>query len=98
LKHIIHDWNDEKANIILKNCRKALRGKTNGRVLVVDAVLPEVNKPHPAKFVDLEMLVFCGSRERGESEFRRLFAAAGLQLNKIVRTQSRVSVLEAIPV
>src|SRR6185437_2946623 len=58
MKHIIHDWDDDKAAIILKNCRKALAGKPNARILLVESVLPAGNEPHLGKFIDLEMFVF----------------------------------------
>ena len=98
LKHIIHDWNDEKALAILSNCRKALEGKPNGRLLVVEAIIAPGNAPHPAKFIDLEMLVFCGSKERTADEFSQLFAASGFRLTRIVPTQSPASVIEGVPV
>ena len=37
LKGIIHDWNDEAALKILKNCRPAIR--SDGTLLIVEAVL-----------------------------------------------------------
>jgi hypothetical protein len=46
-------------------------------------------------FSDLNMLVLPGGRERSELEFAQLFAAAGLQLTRVVHTRSRVSILEA---
>ncbi len=96
MKHILHDWTNEKAAAILKNCRKALESKPNGKVLVVDAVVAPGNEPHLAKFVDLEMLAFAGGRERSAEEFGGLFAAAGLQLTRIIRTKSPASVIEAV--
>lgn len=95
-KHIIHDWDDEHCIVLLTNMRKAMSG--NGRVLLVEAVIPPGNAPSLAKLLDLEMLHSThGGRERSEGEFAELFAAAGLKLNRIVPTASYFSVVEAIP-
>lgn len=97
MKHIIHDWDDAKAAIILRNCRKALAGKVNAKILLVETVIPRGNEPHLGKFIDLEMMVFPGGRERTEEEFRKLFAASGLRLNRIVPTDAPLWVVEAVP-
>ena len=39
LKSVIHDWNDERSVIILRNCRKAL--PENGTLLLVERIMPE---------------------------------------------------------
>jgi hypothetical protein len=95
MKHIIHDWDDEKATIILKNIRAVL--PKAGRVILLESVIPAGNEPEMGKIIDLEMLVMPGGRERTEAEFRTLFAAAGFELTRIVRTQSALSVVEAKP-
>lgn len=96
LKHIIHDWDDARCVKILTCCRAAMRGA--GRVLVVDAVIPPGDAPHPGKFLDIEMLLATeGGRERTEAEHAALFARAGLTLKRVVPTRGPVSVLEAVP-
>jgi hypothetical protein len=95
MKHIIHDWDDEQAVHILTNCRKALAGKKNARILLVESVIPADNQPHLGKFIDIEMMVFPGGRERTEEEFRQLFAKAGLRLNRVVPTKAPLWVIEA---
>ena len=97
MKHIIHDWPDHKALTLLKNVHAALRGKPSGKLLVVDAVVAPGNEPHFAKFLDLEMMVFCGSRERTAEEFKKLFVAAGFNLTRIIPTKSPVCVIEGLP-
>ena len=83
LKMILHDWDDAKSLAILKNVRKAIAPQ--GRLLVIDAVLPEGNTPSPGKIFDINMLVMTGGRERTEREFRDLFTAAGFELVRVVR-------------
>jgi hypothetical protein len=95
MQHIIHDWDDEPALKILGNCRQALQGQKNGRLLVVDSVIPESPEPHFGKLLDLEMLLMPGGRERTEREFRTLFAKAGFEITRIVPTSRPDSVLEA---
>jgi SAM-dependent methyltransferase len=95
LKHIIHDWDDDRSLRILKNCRRGMpRG---GRLLVVDAVIPPGNAPHFGKLLDLEMLVMTPQgRERTREEFRALFRRAGLRLRRIVPTAAPTSIIEAV--
>jgi hypothetical protein len=95
MKHIIHDWDDEKALTILKNCHRALAGKPKAKVILLDAVIPSGDQPHLGKFIDLEMLLMPGGRERTEEEFRTLFAKAGFQLTRVVPNKSPLAVIEA---
>ena len=94
MKHIIHDWDDEHSLKILRNCREAMT--ENGKVLVVEMIIPPGDAPSPGKFLDLEMLLFLRSFERTEAEYRALFDRAGLELTRIVPTPSPYSVLEGV--
>jgi SAM-dependent methyltransferase len=92
LRHIIHDWNDEKAMLILRNIHRAM--KADGRLLVLETVLPPGNQPSPARFLDLTMMLVPGGQERTEEEYRRLFGDAGFRLTRIIPTSSPISVIE----
>lgn len=94
LSHILHDWNDEQCLTILGHCRKAM--KPNGRLLIVEMVLPLGDAPHPGKILDMVMLVLIGGVERTEAEYARLLDKAGFRLTRVVATQSPVSVVEAV--
>ena len=94
MKYILHDWDDELCVKILENCRRAMA--PNGRVLVVDTVIPPGNDPHWGKLLDINMLVGPGGRERTRSEFVQLFARAGLRLRRIVPTASPLSIVEGV--
>jgi len=100
LKHVIHDWNDERATAILKNCRKVV--PAHGKLLIVEGVYPARIDQSPesrgAAANDLNMLVCTGGRQRSEAEFRDLFAASGFRLTRVVRTTARVCVIQADPV
>lgn len=93
LKKVIHDWNDERAVCILRNCRDAM--KPNGRVLVAETIIPVGNEPNTIKLIDANMLVVTGGVERTKAEYAALFAAAGLRLERVMSTSQPISVLEA---
>jgi hypothetical protein len=94
MRHIIHDWEDEKALTILRNCHRAM--PADGRLLVVESVIPPGNEPFAGKFLDLVMLLIPGGKERTEDEYRILFVQAGFNLSRIVPTGAEVSVIEAV--
>jgi hypothetical protein len=96
LKHIIHDWDDERALTILQNIRKAIQ--PSGRLLVVEVVIAPGNEPSFGKLLDLEMLVLPGGRERTSDEYRDLFAGAGFKLADIHETAAPTSIIEGMPV
>jgi len=93
MKHIIHDWDDERATTILKNIRAAMN--RGGRLILVESVVTAGSQPDFAKLIDLEMLLLPGGRERTEQEFRDLLTDAGFTLTRIVPTKSPLSVIEA---
>ena len=95
LKHIIHDWDDDRAVLILKNIKRAM--KPGGRVILLESVLGPENQPDFGKLIDLEMLLMTGGRERNEEEFKALFARAGYRLTRLVPTASPLAVIEARP-
>ena len=94
MKHIIHDWDDERSIRILKTIHRAM--KDNGKLLLAEMVIPEGNEPHPGKLLDLEMLTSPGGIERTADEYASLFERAGFKLNRIVPTMSPFSVIEGI--
>jgi hypothetical protein len=95
MRHIIHDWDDQKATQILLQVHRALAGR--GKLLLVEGVVQPGNNPSFTKLLDLTMLVIPGGKERTEEEYRVLLAGAGFRLARIVPTQSEISVIEAVP-
>jgi SAM-dependent methyltransferase len=93
LKQIIHDWDDDRATLLLKNCHRALAPA--GKLLLVEMVIPPDNQPSPAQAMDINMLVVLGGRERTEQDYQSLFQAAGFRLERIIQTHSPFSVIEA---
>ena len=96
MRHIIHDWTDEQCLTILGHIRKVI--PKTGRLLVIEMVIKPGNTPQPAKWLDLNMLVLPGGRERTEQEYRELYAKAGFKLERVVPTPTEVSVIEGRPV
>lgn len=94
MKHIIHDWDDDRALQILKNIKNVM--KDGGRVMLVESVITDTNQPDFGKLLDIEMLVSPGGKERTAAEYKDLFARAGLRLTRIVPTKSPYSVIEAM--
>jgi hypothetical protein len=103
LGHIIHDWDDAQAGLILDSLRRAM--SSGARLLVVEYVIPDVDagsSGDPAslgQWLDLHVMVAAGGLERTEAEYRRLFADQGFRLTRIVPTGGAgdVSVIEGVP-
>ncbi|MGO9353129.1 MAG: methyltransferase [Mycobacterium sp.] len=93
LKNIVHDWPDDKAVQILRNVREA--AGPGATVLLVELVIPKHKRDFPGKWVDLEMLLNLGARERTAAEYRDLLSQAGFQVTRVVQTASPLSVVEA---
>ncbi|MSQ96198.1 MAG: methyltransferase [Gemmataceae bacterium] len=96
MRHIIHDWTDEQCHTILSHIRKVI--PKHGKLLVIEMVIKLRNEPQPAKWLDLNMLVLPGGRERTEAEYREMYAKAGFRLERVVPTPTEVSVIEGRPV
>ena len=95
MKWIIHDWEDEKAIAILKNCRAQM--KPESRLIIVDCVVPETDEPHFAKTFDLNMMVMTGGKERTAAEFEKLVSAAGFKLLQVIPTELPTGIVVAEP-
>src|SRR6266850_3036617 len=94
MRHIIHDWDDEQSLTILRNIHRA--APAAAKLLIAEYVIRPGNDPDFAKLLDLTMLVIPGGQERTADEYRRLFAAGGFELQRIVPTTAEVSILEAV--
>jgi len=93
MRWILHDWEDSKSITILENIKNVL--PASGKLVLAEAVVPEVGEPHFSKFFDLIMLTMTGGRERTEKEWGTLFKRAGYRIDRIIRTESFLSIIEA---
>jgi hypothetical protein len=99
LSRVIHDWDDEKSILILRNCRAAMA--RTSKLLLAERTIPETIEPglhvQAQLLSDLNMLVRNGGRERTDNEYSALFAAAGLRLNRTIPTGIEIGLIEATP-
>lgn len=95
MKHILHGARGDAMDKILKNAREALH--PSARLLVAEMLVPEGDSGVYPAFLDLQMLVGPGGRERSESAYRELFARHGLRLEQVFRTASPTSLLVVAP-
>lgn len=101
LKHVLHGYNDEAAAKILRHCRSVLPAE--GRVLVIEFVLPEVvdhadRDLEQRLMSDLNMLAVTGGKERSATEWKLLLASAGLKCARIIPVPGDlVSIIDAAP-
>lgn len=82
LKRVLHNWDDDGAEQILRNARTALRDD-NARIVVIEAVLLPENFPDLGRLIDLEMMVMCDDgKERTKPALRRLLAKTGFRIEQ----------------
>jgi SAM-dependent methyltransferase len=95
LRHILHDWPDERAADILAVCRRAMR--PGARLLVIDTLLPHKATDDPEArikfFYDLNMFVMFGARERTERELRAMIEAAGFAVDRVLPTEPTATII-----
>jgi hypothetical protein len=96
LRWIIHDWAESQAAAILKSLRRSM--KPTAHLVLVESVLREGVAADFGKWIDLQVLVLVGGRERTEAEFRALLSDSGFHLEEVVATASPLSLLVAKPV
>lgn len=95
LKHIVHDWPEDKVIEILSNVRRSIG--PDGRLLLMEFVTPEGNGPHPAKLVDLWLMLLVGGKERTAKQYSDVLARSGFSLDRVVQTAATISIVEARP-
>lgn len=92
-KNILHGFGDDRARELLARWRDAMA--QDGRIVVIDIVVPERNEPY-LFWLDLQMLLVShGGRERTRAEFAALFASAGLELERVIDTPTPMSLIVA---
>jgi hypothetical protein len=95
LASVIHNWGDDGAADILRTVRTAM--PEHGRLLMVEVVLPDDDRPHPGKDLDVRMLTMHEGKERSQSEYSELLERAGFRLDRIPKLD-RFSLIVASPV
>jgi O-methyltransferase domain/Dimerisation domain len=77
LSTVLHNWDDERAAVILQTIHAA--GSFDTRLVILDAVVPAGNEPHGAKWSNLLVLALFGGRERSEAQWRELLGDTGFE-------------------
>lgn len=95
LVSVLLNWDDEQAEVILRVCHAAMQGQ--GRLIALDWLVPPGGEPHPSKYLDLQMLVLFGGRQRTEPEFTELLTRSGFEVSRVVGTPAGFSIIEAAP-
>ncbi len=96
MKQILHDWSDEDCIAILKSVRQAIA--PDGRIAIIDRLLPDTISPDPAFTFDILMMLWTEGRERKLSQIHSLLASAGFAPGSVTRNHGRMSVIEGVPV
>lgn len=94
LSNILHDWTDEQCAVILANLSRAMTN--DAKLLIAETLVPLGNKPSRAKFLDIEMMVSAGGRERTKAEFEKLFNSAGFILKAEKKSRFGISLMECV--
>lgn len=93
LMDIIHDWNDEESETILKAIFRSARPGT--KLLLLETIVPENNTLDWSKMLDVHMLALLGGKQRTRQEFKALLAEAGFTFEREVDTGAGSSIIEA---
>lgn len=89
---IIHDWNDEDSDRILKNLRRAAPARA--KLLLIEAIIPDDPSPSLAKMLDIHMLTLPGGRQRTRQEYAEMLAHVAFHFEREINI-GNFSILEA---
>lgn len=94
LKKVVHNWSEEEAITILRNCRRAMN--EGGKVLIIETLVGQPNEPTWGKMQDFTMLlVFKGGMERTTDEYAELLSKAELRLDHVQEISPETAIVVA---
>ncbi|MGW4133491.1 methyltransferase [Amycolatopsis japonica] len=86
LSRVLHDWNDEDCDRILRNCRRACA--SGARLLVLERLLPaQRGGPVDADLApswDLQMMAITGGQERSREEYDKMMYTNGFRVDAAI--------------
>ena len=94
LKSVLHNWDDDSAVRILRNCRKAM---TEPSQLVVIEHAANEGDPVSSAVPDLMMLVLFGSRDRSVTDYELLLKRGGFAVSQQWSGSGSLRILQASP-
>ena len=89
LSRVLHDWSNEKASIILRNCFNAL--PDNGTLYIIENCLDKIN--FDLSLLSLNMTAICDSYERTSSEYMKLSKKVGFEFVSETRLNELQTIL-----
>jgi O-methyltransferase len=95
LMEVIHDWDDERATVILKALRAA--APAGAKLLLIEDIVPDEPGPHWAKTLDVVMLAVTGGLQRTAQQYESLLGVAGFRMERVIQTPTGISIVEAVP-
>lgn len=96
LRHILHDWQNDDCVRILKAMVPAMGPES--RIIIDEVVLPDMNVPWQAAYMDITMMASLGGMERSKSEWEKLIDEAGFKILEIHRYDPKMqSVIVVVP-
>jgi hypothetical protein len=91
LSRVLHDWNNEKASAILKNCFNAL--PNNGTLYVVENLAENIKDIF---LLSLSMTVICESYERTKYEYEKLLTEEKFNVVSVIPLNNLQYILTAV--
>lgn len=95
LKRILHDWDNEKALLILKNVAKAM--PLGATLLIFEGIIGKNNTKFLSA-IDLLLLSIFGGKERDLSDFISLVENTGLEIRNINTMTDTMACIECIKI
>ncbi|KAL9043528.1 MAG: hypothetical protein Q9214_003288 [Letrouitia sp. 1 TL-2023] len=96
LRAVLHDWPDRACREILRNTIPAMR-KGYSKLLLHEAVLPDINVPAYGAFLDISMMALETGAERTSKQWHDLLGSVGLRIEKIWSADGGLeSIIEAV--
>lgn len=89
MSRIIHDWEDKKARLILKNVYNAL--PSTGKLYLVEIL--KDNLKDGAALLSLNMLLICNSYERKKEEYLSLLREVGFKVKEVKSLNTLQSII-----
>lgn len=95
MKNILHAFDDQICKRLLDNVSRVM--ESGSKLLLMETVIEENNKPSYGKLFDLQMLIGTdGGKERTQKEFESVLKNSGFRLKKVIHTISPFSIVEGV--
>lgn len=93
LSRVLHDYDDEQALRILRNCAAVV--PEGGELFIIERLLPADDSPSLAAAWDIHMMCNVGGRERTAHHYRDLLRSAGFEVSQQHRLPLDAALLRA---